>query len=401
MCASNLERSDPPTLTNKTLPITVMYLIDTYISSPEQSSAGGTEKQLYLLASSLNSKFFRPMVVQLSPNDLALSKPMTREIAQIFHLPTKKFYSPHGVCQFYRLSRLAKKNKVNIIHTFFEKSEVMGWFVGRLAGIPIWVTSRRDLGFKRGKIYERIFRLTAKDCKRCVANCYAVKNWVVQEEGFPSDKVDVIYNGLFFSDDKGNVQENSLRKGLGFGNKTSLVGMIANFNFEIKGHVYFLGAAKKILEKIPEVKFILVGDGPLKPRYEEVARELGIHRNVFFLGNRADVPDIISILNISVLSSTSEGFSNVILESMAAGKPVVATNVGGSKEMIQDGVTGYLVPPSDSQSMAAAIINLLQNPDKAIAMGSAGREVVKDRFTVETMVKKYEELYFSLLKNSS
>jgi len=80
---------------------------------------------------------------------------------------------------------------------------------------------------------------------------------------------------------------------------------------------------------------------------------------------------------------------------------VVATNVGGSKEMIQDGVTGYLVPPSDSQSMAAAIINLLQNPDKAIAMGSAGREVVKDRFTVETMVKKYEELYFSLLKNSS
>jgi len=86
---------------------------------------------------------------------------------------------------------------------------------------------------------------------------------------------------------------------------------------------------------------------------------------------------------------------------MAAGKPVVATKVGGSKEMVSDGITGYLVPPADSQAMAGAIINLIQNPDKAIAMGSAGREVVKEKFTVETMVKKYEELYFSLLKDRS
>jgi glycosyltransferase involved in cell wall biosynthesis len=87
------------------------------------------------------------------------------------------------------------------------------------------------------------------------------------------------------------------------------------------------------------------------------------------------------------------------MESMAAGKPVVATNVGGSKEMVSDGITGYLVPPADSQAMANAIISLLQNLDKAMAMGSAGREVVKEKFTVETMVKKYEELYFSLLKD--
>ncbi len=396
MCASNLKSNDLRT-SNK--PITVMYLIDTYISSPEQSSAGGSEKQLFLLASSLNSKFFRPMVVQLSPNDLALSKPMTREIAQIFHLPTKKFYSLHGIYQFYRLSRLAKKNNVDIIHTFFEKSEVMGWFATRLAGIPIWVTSRRDLGFKRKRIYDRIFSLTSKDCKKCIANCNAVKERVIQQENLPPDKIEVIYNGLDLSEYQQILKTKPLREELGVVNGAPVVGLIANFNFEIKGHIYFLGSAKKILEKVPDAKFVLVGDGPLRPRYEEVARELNIKKDVYFLGKRADVPTIISNLDVSVLSSTNEGFSNVIMESMAAGKPVVATNVGGSKEMIQDGVTGYLVPPSDSQSMANAIINLLRNPEKAMAMGVAGREVVKEKFTVETMVKKYEELYFSLLKN--
>jgi glycosyltransferase involved in cell wall biosynthesis len=143
----------------------------------------------------------------------------------------------------------------------------------------------------------------------------------------------------------------------------------------------------------------LVGDGPLRPRYEEVAQELRIHRNVFFLGNRTDVPNIISNLDVSVLSSTNEGFSNVILESMAASKPVVATKVGGSPEMVVNGVTGYLVPPADSGAIASAVIDLLQNPDKAQAMGTAGREVVKEKFTVETMVKKYEELYSSLLED--
>jgi len=222
---------------------------------------------------------------------------------------------------------------------------------------------------------------------------------MIQQENLPPKKIEVIYNGLDLSEYQQILKTKQLREELGVVNGAPLVGLIANFNFEIKGHIYFLGAAKKILEKVPDAKFVLVGDGPLRSHYEEVARDLNIKRDVYFLGKRTDVPTIISNLDVSVLSSTNEGFSNVIMESMAAGKPVVATNVGGSREMVTDGVTGYLVPPADSQSMAGAIINLLQNPDKAMAMGSAGREVVKERFTVETMVKKYEELYFSLLKD--
>jgi glycosyltransferase involved in cell wall biosynthesis len=380
-------------------PVTVMYLIDTCVSPPNSYLEAGTGRQLYILASSLNPENFRCIGVQLSPDNSLPVIIGNMGGIELLHFPTRKFYNFSGIRQLTRLSLLAKSKKVDIIHTFFEKSEVMGWFTARLSGIPVWITSRRDLGFKRKRIYDKIFRLTSKDCKKCIANCNAVKERMIQQENLPPEKIEVIYNGLDLSEYQQILKTKPLREELGVVNSAPLVGLIANFNFEIKGHIYFLGAVKKILEKVPDAKFVLVGDGPLRPRYEEVARELNIKKDVYFLGKRADVPTIISNLDVSVLSSTNEGFSNVIMESMAAGKPVVATKVGGSKEMVSDGITGYLVPPADSQAMAGAIISLLQNPDKAIAMGSAGREVVKEKFTVETMVKKYEELYFSLLKN--
>jgi glycosyltransferase involved in cell wall biosynthesis len=382
-------------------PITVMYLIDTYVSMPGSPLKGGAEKQLYLLASSLNSDNFKPIVVQLIPDNKLKVSTGNMNGLELFHFPTSRLYGLGGFRQLGRLLLLAKNKRVDIIHTFFDKSEVMGWLTAHFCKIPIWITSRRDLGFKRKRIYAKIFGLTSKDCKKCIANCHAVKDQMIQQEDLPPEKIDVIYNGLDLSEYQRTLQNESLREELTVVNGTPLVGLIANFNFEIKGHIYFLGAAKKILEKVPKAKFVLVGDGPLRPRYEEVARELNIKKDVYFLGKRTDVPSIISNLDLSVLSSTSEGLSNVILESMAAGKPVVATNVGGSQEMVKDGITGYLVPPTDSGAIASAVIDLLQNPNKAQAMGAAGRKVVQEKFTIEAMVKKYEDLYFSLLKDRS
>jgi glycosyltransferase involved in cell wall biosynthesis len=275
----------------------------------------------------------------------------------------------------------------------------MGWLTARLSGIPAWITSRRDLGFKRKKIYNKVFRFSSKDCKKCIANCYAVKDKMTQQGSLPDGKIEVIYNGLDLSIYQKSHNDKVLRKELGVEDDVPLVGMIANFNFEIKGHRCFLEAAKGVMEKVRDVEFLLVGDGPLRNQYKEMAQNIGIKEKVHFLGERPDVPAILSHLAVSVLSSTSEGFSNVILESMAAGRPVIATKIGGSPEIVVDGVTGYLVPPGDSLAMAEAITELLQDPDKARAMGSAGRKVVKEKFTVETMVKKYEELYASLLEH--
>lgn len=379
--------------------ITILYLIDTYYPRPDQFVVGGTEKQLSLLASSLSPETFRPIVVQLGHRAIE-GRVDTIGNVKVYHFPTRKIYDLHGLSQIKKLSRLAKEEKVDIIHTIFEKAEAMGWLVKRLAGIPVWVTSRRDLGFKRKEIYNKVFRVSSRDCDKCIANCVAVKQQTLQNEGLPEAKVEVIYNGMDSSPYQQSHDGNSLRRELRITEQAPLVGMIANFNFEIKGHRYFIEAAKRISADVPNVEFLLIGDGALRERFEKLSEELGVWKRMHFLGKRNDIPDILSILDVSVLCSTNEGFSNVILESMASGKPVVATDVGGSPEMVMDGVTGCLVPPADSGALARAIIDLLKNPNKAEEMGAEGRRRVHEMFTVEAMTKSYEKLYGELVQNN-
>lgn len=376
---------------------TILYLIDTYFPRPGQPAVGGTEKQLSLLASSLNPDTFRPLVVQLGPQSIKDKVEAVGNV-KLYHFPTKKIYDLHGMSQIKKIAKLARDERVDVIHTFFEKAEVIGWLVKRLSAIPVWVTSRRDLGFKRKAIYDKMFKISSRDCDTCVANCIAVKEQTMRHEGLPDQKVRVIYNGLDLAPYRQSADGNAFRKEIGIDNSAPLVGMIANFNFEIKGHRYFMEAARRVSDRIPSVQFLLVGDGPLRQRFEKLAEDLGIDRKVHFLGRRTDIPDILASFDVSVLCSTNEGFSNVILESMASGKPVIATCVGGSPEMVAGGETGYLVPPADSDALAKAIIDLLKNPNKAEEMGEKGRKMVQERFAIEKMVKSYEVLYQGLVE---
>ncbi len=373
-----------------------MYVIDTCIAPPGRPQKGGAEKQLHLLAASLNKDLFRPIIVQLIPVPATSVSVGKIDDVEFIHLPTERFYSLSGLRQIARLSGMARERSVSIIHTFFEKAEVMGWFAKRLSGVPVWITSRRDLGFKRKKVYDRIFKFASKDCASCIANCQAIKGQVVEKEGLDSDKVAVIYNGLDIAAFLNFTDGGALRKEIGVDNNTPLIGMVANFNFEIKGHRYFIEAAERVLKEIPKAHFVLVGDGQLRGDCGELTRSLGISGSVHFLGKRDDVAEILAQLDVSVLCSTSEGFSNVILESMAAGKPVIATNIGGNPEMVIDRITGHLVPPADSGSLAEAIASLLNDPDMRRRMGENARRQVEERFSIPAMVKGYEHLYQNL-----
>jgi glycosyltransferase involved in cell wall biosynthesis len=148
---------------------------------------------------------------------------------------------------------------------------------------------------------------------------------------------------------------------------------------------------------MPDVRFLIIGDGGLKKQLMDLSSNLGVSKNVMFLGFRSDIPELLSVMDVLVLASLREGFSNAILEAMAAMKPVVATNVGGNPEVIIDGVTGLIVPPKDPHSMAQAILNLLQNEDLAQQMGEAGRRRVENHFTIDVITQKYIQLYDSLL----
>jgi glycosyltransferase involved in cell wall biosynthesis len=285
---------------------------------------------------------------------------------------------------------------VTIIHTFFDKSEVIGWLVSLLTDVPTWITSRRDLGFKRNNIYKIALKVAARNCKKCVAVCHAVRDQMLEQKELPPNKIQVIYNGVESSRFIEQVNAKPLRHQLGVTDQVPLVGMIANLNFEIKGHYYFLEAARIVLNRVPDAHFVLAGDGPLRGKYDKMARDLGLADKVHFLGFRKDVPALLAELTISVLSSTSEGFSNVLLESMAAGNPIVATRVGGNSEIVADGITGLLIPPADPNALAEAIIKLLKTPQLASHMGSVGKIRVKEQFSVERMLESYEQLYTSL-----
>jgi glycosyltransferase involved in cell wall biosynthesis len=169
----------------------------------------------------------------------------------------------------------------------------------------------------------------------------------------------------------------------------------------LKDHPTFLRAAARVKESVPEAAFILAGEGELKEATQELAKNLGIADRTFFIGRCQDVASVLSISNVCVLSSSSEGFSNSILEYMAAGQPVVATDVGGAREAVVHGESGYLVPSGDDEGMAEHITSLLQQPERARAMGAVGRQIINEKFSSAKQLQNVESLYGELLKLSN
>jgi glycosyltransferase involved in cell wall biosynthesis len=159
----------------------------------------------------------------------------------------------------------------------------------------------------------------------------------------------------------------------------------------------FLRSAKRVKEAVPESAFLLAGEGELKSALHDLAQELGILDSVIFLGRCDKIAELLSISEICVLSSKAEGFSNSILEYMAAARPVVATEVGGAAEAIREGETGYLVPSGNDELMAARLVTLLHDPEKARRMGDAGRRVVEEKFSCQAQLARTEDLYLRLL----
>jgi glycosyltransferase involved in cell wall biosynthesis len=177
-----------------------------------------------------------------------------------------------------------------------------------------------------------------------------------------------------------------------------LVGKIANFYHGWKGHDTFLAAAALVAEGLPGARFLLVGHNTDSERMRDAIVRAGVADRVTAAGYRADVPRIISALDVSVNAARAgEGLSGAVRESLAAGLPVVATDVGGNRELVRDGETGLLVPPDDPPALAAAIGKLLSDPELAARLGAAGARLVRESLTVDRMVDETERLYRRVL----
>jgi glycosyltransferase involved in cell wall biosynthesis len=204
----------------------------------------------------------------------------------------------------------------------------------------------------------------------------------------------LIYNGVDSSFFESAIPSRTrVRNTLGLNDHERVVIMVANF-IGYKGHADLLQAASLVLKQIPSAIFLLVGeDRGIKEELKRQALSLGILERIRFMGQRDDIPQLMAASDVSVLASHEEGFSNVILESMASGLPVVATRVGGNGEAVLDGVTGWLVPEKNPVEMSKKLVDLLRDPKRAKSWGELGRKRVKGLFTVDKMVQAHMELY--------
>lgn len=297
------------------------------------------------------------------------------------------------------LYRLIKVNKINIVQTHGLRVDFFGFLAAKLAGVPHIITrhvalSHHLIGKFRKKLYMVFDNIALKSAAKIITVSRIVEDDLVLNQGIDPRKIVTIYNGVDLERfSKVNpLTKKKIRRELGIDSRKQVVGMIAQLT-SWKGIPYFLKAIPSILKKHPSVVFLIIGDGSERKNLVTIVETLGISLNVIFAGFRTDMPEIISIMDISLLSSLREGLPNVLIESMAMSKPIVATDVGGVSELVINNKTGFLIPPRDSTALSDVVIELLEDKEKAEKFGEAGREYVEQKFSLTQMVSKYENLY--------
>jgi glycosyltransferase involved in cell wall biosynthesis len=177
-----------------------------------------------------------------------------------------------------------------------------------------------------------------------------------------------------------------------------LVVLVGNMHTDVKGHPWLIDAAPTVLKEFPQTRFVFAGDGDSRPAFEQQAAKLGLQSNFLFLGRRSDIPDVLASCDIAVLPSRAEGLPNAVLEYMATGLPTIASRVGGNAELVEDGVTGLLVPPENSLAMADALLRLLRDPDLSRKMAEHGRKLAVENYSFERLIREVDALYTELLR---
>ena len=312
--------------------------------------------------------------------------------------PLTSFYNANFVAQIRRCSEYLRQYKVDLVHTHDFYTNVFGMAASTLAGVTVRIASKRETTGVRSKAQEFIEKIALGRAGAIVVNSAAVRDYLINS-GISAKKIEVIYNGLDLDrfSTLANQSAGPIQFGLPKGDDVGFVTMVANLRHAVKNVPMLLRVAKRVIEKHPNTHFIIAGEGELESDLKKNAQELGVEKNVHFIGRCTDIPALLSLSTVCVLTSTAEGFSNSILEYMAAAKPVVATNVGGAAEAVIDGETGYLVASDNDEEMASRLGMLLANTGKADDMGRVGRKVAEQRFSSEIQCAKVLGLYETLM----
>jgi glycosyltransferase involved in cell wall biosynthesis len=375
----------------------ILQLIDSF-------DQGGSERQALDQTRRLHeSGSYEIFLASLNAEGVLRSEAEKLGLGEIPSYPLKSFYGPNAVAQLWRFVAHLRRSKIDLLHAHDYYTNIFGMTAGFLAGVKVRIAARRETGGMRTGVQTQLQKSAYALAHQIVANSESVKQRLIAE-GINAIRIAVIYNGL----DPARVgvpaecsREETLRA-LGITPNFSagrFVTIVANMRHEVKDYPMFLRAAQRVSQAAPDVGFLLAGEGELQDSIKKQAARLGILNSTFLLGRCSRIAELLSVSDVCVLSSKAEGFSNSILEYMAAGRPVVATDVGGAREAIVENETGYIVPSGDDEQMAERIISLLRDPAKARLLGEQGRRVVEEKFSARAALRNTEALYERLLAN--
>jgi glycosyltransferase involved in cell wall biosynthesis len=299
---------------------------------------------------------------------------------------------PRDPAAFLRLVRLLRDERPDVVHTYLLNAGLYGRLAAIAAGVPVILAAEQNVYRRKKRRHAILERLLAARTFRVVACCRTVGDFYRRQTGVPADKIAVVYNAARFGPEPSPADREPARRALGLPPEAIVLGTLGRLT-EQKGQAVLLRAVADLAPRFPELVLFLAGDGPLRAELEAFAERLGVGSRVRFLGVRRDRAALYAAMDAFVLPSLWEGLSLSLVEAMGAGRPVVATTVGGNPEVVEQGRTGLLVPPEEPAALAAAIVELLRDRQLAAEIGRAAAREARARFSIEEHVARIAALY--------
>ena len=356
-------------------------------------SIGGAQQALYRLLANMERERFEIQALCLYNGDKAIARQIQALGIAVIDL---KMARKWRVDSLWRLFLWLRRAQPEILHTWMFHANIPGRLVGKLAGVPIIVSSERTMG-QEGKFRQRLNKLTSSLADRVTCVSQQVARYAENEIGIDPEKILVVPNGIDLTQFEKLPSQKQARALFDLPQTGPLVGAVGRPR-PVKGYGYLLEAWSRLAAIYPDGRLIFVGDGPDRQVLQERASHLGIERQVIFLDDQLNIPQLLPALDILALPSLHEGMPNVVLEAMAASVPVVATAVGGTPEVVADGETGLLVSPRSAAALAGALTTLIDDPERMKLMGGAGRQRILQDFNLTQTVRLTESLYDEMLR---
>jgi len=360
---------------------------------------GGAESQTVLLARLLLADGRYGVHLACLRREGALLPEVEKlDLGEIPEFRLTSFYDYNMLVQLRAFTSFLRRRQIDLVHPQSFYTNVFAIAGAALARVPARIAFRGDTGGWRNEKQEFVERWSYRLAHLIHANSEAVREFLIQQ-GVPERKIATVHNGLDMSRvtvDSSTTRADARRR-FGLPDDRLLVTIVANMHHEIKNHPMFIRMAQRVHLAVPGAAFVLAGEGELVPQVRAHATELGIAADTFFIGRCDELAELLFASDVCVLTSWAEGFSNSILEYMAAARPVVATDVGGAREAIMLGESGYLVQSDDDKAMAEYVVSLLRDQERARAMGNRGREIVAEKFSDGAQLRNTTAMYERIL----